>query len=959
MRKTLCMGFLFIVTIFLSAQTDQSFPYYRINLTVDPSEGLLKGEVSIEIERTDKAERQNKKIYLFLMLNSGEKPNPYFFPLLEQGGPEGFSPTWIHLEDIKINNMDTDWRYMATETPIYIDYNTEHLICEIDVPQNTRRETTLTISMKYYAHLKHIRGMDDYYFKDKMISRFFWLPYLVPDETFLERGTYSFPFFTFDAEITLPPGWEMAALGTDFTIGDGGVYRVKSAAPVCTFPLVFVQNHFKYETLLADGKTYLRVYSREGQEGAARMLATYGKDVLDYYAKEYFPLKTRNISMVQGSPGTWGMAASSVVILADGAFSGANRVIPDFLNPLFDFLVAHELGHMYFGIGSPPDFSRENYLSEGLTEYASLRYIEKKYGVWRNRFNRYHNDVAAKLIEYFMGKIDSLSWRGGKILSITVNKRAGWDQPLKGEPEDKIINATSATDYNKAFLIIKMLAQTLGEDDFTQALREYLLDNRYYMVTSERLKKSLEEYYGVELDEFFRSFIYGNDSLDYSIKGKLNSERDKNGGYRSELTIGKKGETSLPIPLKATVFLKDGTTEEFVFETTGEKSIITPEKVKYVGIDKNPAILDYNRKNNFYPRQLVPDWTMKDWLRNGAATLWTVEPYLQQDREGLYIGAGPKFYDRFSWDLFFSPFISVTTTEAESETDAQSVAFGAASSGSFNFPGFHSLGVSARVILPGTLELAALRYTKRFYTETELGYVGKYYYPHFYFSISGGMAELPFNPALQSAVNPYIPVSASLGFDSLVKWGTKIDLGNTLNYYFLDNKVEDRIALSLIQGFSLFPRTIIGLQITGSVGLGSLNLLQSSNVVLGVSSTAQTGLPYETATRIYLGIPFLNSIETSLLNLVVLQSINMVFFYDAKTAFSGPKDFFTGYNQSAGLLFLPSFRTMADATFSLGIGLGFDINKIVNNPGDASSYLPAFIINTDTLPLFYSNSIAY
>jgi len=139
--------------------------------------------------------------------------------------------------------------------------------------------------------------------------------------------------------------------------------------------------------------------------------------------------------------------------------------------------------------------------------------------------------------------------------------------------------------------------------------------------------------------------------------------------------------------------------------------------------------------------------------------------------------------------------MTLPTADADFKIDTENLSFGMASSGGLILPGFHNIDVAARITFPVTLELAALRYTKRIYLETQLGYVGRYYYHHFYLSLSGGIAELPFNSQIGPVADAYIPVSSSFGFDSLIKRCTKIDLENTLNYHFMENKIEDRIGL--------------------------------------------------------------------------------------------------------------------------------------------------------------------
>jgi len=944
---------LFIIITLASVYAELALPHYQFNLKANPDKGRIEGNIVIKIPWTEERNNQKGHIYIALMLNLMEKRNPYIMPLIEDGGPEGFSPSWIRLNNIKINGKKAEWRYREPKRPVIITYNMEHLLCEIDLTEKPEVGSILILEMGYSSQLAHSKSRDDFYFKDKMFSRFSWFPYILPPGLSLEDTVIALSFFTYKAEVSLPSEWEMAAIGTDFKRKKDNTFIAESLKPVTGLPIVFLKNHDVYETKLKNGETVLRLYYRRGVEGIARMLASYSVDILDYYSKIYFPLNYRNISIVQGNPGGGAMAADSLVILGDGLFKEANMIIPDFGDPTIDFALAHEIGHFYFGIGTPPDFTRENYLSEGINEYSALEFIEKKYGVWENKYNKVHSDILAKIFGYILGKISSVSWRGSKLIGITNTRRSGWERPLSEEPEDKIANTSSSTDYDKSFYIIHMLANYLGKENFNGALKQYLIDNRYTMVTSENLKTSLEKYYGKDLDKFFKYYVYGNESADYKIKGSLNIKKTE-AGYLSRLTISTDKEPAVFIPSTVTVFMEDGLTREFPVDSPGDIEIQTKEKVLYAALDKDPSVIDYNRKNNFYPEQIVPDWTRKYWLRDGNALLWTLWPYIKQAKGNLLIGIGPYVYDRFAWDLFVSPFVKIPSGKTGLLPGFQSLEFGGALNIGLHLPDFNKINFSARVSQPGILDLALLSYSKPFYIDTELGLVSKYYYPRFNFSLSGGIADL----SAAGEESSYILTSTSFEFDSLVKTGTLIDLTNRLNYFFISNRIEDRIGISIAHGFSFIPRTLLGIEVSGSAGFGDLNKLQADNSVSGWLSTVGEGLPFKAQAKVYFGIPGINDIELPIFNLIVLQSINLAIFYNAASAFSSADNFEAGFQQSAGVEVFPYLR-MRFLGFPLGMGISLNISRILQNPVDIQNYTPGFFLETDILPLMYAFMVSY
>jgi len=94
----------------------------------------------------------------------------------------------------------------------------EHLLCEIDLVEKPEAGSILILEMAYNSQLAHSKSSDNFYFNDKMISRFSWFPYILPPGLTIEDAVIAFSFFTYKAKVSLPSEWEMAAHGTDFKI---------------------------------------------------------------------------------------------------------------------------------------------------------------------------------------------------------------------------------------------------------------------------------------------------------------------------------------------------------------------------------------------------------------------------------------------------------------------------------------------------------------------------------------------------------------------------------------------------------------------------------------------------------------------------------------------------------------------------------------------------------------------
>ncbi len=158
-------------------------------------------------------------------------------------------------------------------------------------------------------------------------------------------------------------------------------------------------------------------------------------------------------------------------------------------------LIAHELGHQWFGDKITCGSWNDVWLNEGFATYLS-----------------------GLVIEHLDGVTDFINWKGGLVNNIT--SQTGGSVYV---PESSILNVgrvfSSRLSYNKGAMVIEMLRWKLGDTNFYQGVRNYLADPNLaygYAVTSD-LQAHLEVASGMDLDEFFADWIYGQGYPSYSI----------------------------------------------------------------------------------------------------------------------------------------------------------------------------------------------------------------------------------------------------------------------------------------------------------------------------------------------------------------------------------------------------------------------------------------------------------
>lgn len=158
-------------------------------------------------------------------------------------------------------------------------------------------------------------------------------------------------------------------------------------------------------------------------------------------------------------------------------------------------LIAHELGHQWFGNKVTCGSWKDIWLNEGLTEYT-----------------------AGIVVEELDGPTSFVSWKNNKIANIT--SQAGGALYLT-DAEALNVNRifSSRLSYDKGSMVTHMLRWVMGDANFFQALRNYLNDTNlaYAYAQTNDLKGHLEAVHGSNLDEFFNDWVYMQGYPTYTV----------------------------------------------------------------------------------------------------------------------------------------------------------------------------------------------------------------------------------------------------------------------------------------------------------------------------------------------------------------------------------------------------------------------------------------------------------
>lgn len=236
-------------------------------------------------------------------------------------------------------------------------------------------------------------------------------------------------------------------------------------------------------------------------------------------------------------------------------------------------LIAHELGHQWFGNKITCGTWKDIWLNEGLTEYS-----------------------AGIVVEELDGDAAFVAWKSGKINNIT-SQTSGAVYLTDDEATDVNRIFSSRLSYNKGSMVTHMLRWVMGDANFFQALQNYLSDTNLafgYAVTND-LKGHLEAVHLTSLTEFFNDWIYGQGYPTYTVNAQ------NWGAGQAKITVSQTQSNAsvsfFEMPLEIRLTSVSGLTHDVVVNhTSNAQEFIVPVPFVVTGVtfDPNKHIISRN-----------------------------------------------------------------------------------------------------------------------------------------------------------------------------------------------------------------------------------------------------------------------------------------------------------------------------------------------------------------------------
>jgi len=332
-------------------------------------------------------------------------------------------------------------------------------------------------------------------------------------------------FFTARMKFIVPPGYTSLANGRLLEEGTlNGIQQVTELDKAGSDYTVYeIDTPVKYLSFLV-GRLSL---TEEGRAGSLPLSCYVASDVrwlkrnflddaqkiLAFYQDLFGPFPFENLRIVQRLwPSAGGHSPASLLVVNElprrsDATGTIVPLVPSPNSPVDlshwkDYYLAHEIAHQWWGQGVTGATYRDQWLSEGLSQFAAALYLRSKYG----------EDSYSEILRKFSKWTEKKSRWG----EITLGSRLSY---LDFEAYQAII-------YNKAALVLNMLRDMMGEERFLAGLRDFFARYQRGAASTGQFRAAMEAAAGRGLADFFDPWFNSHELTEVRVARSVERRGD-------------------------------------------------------------------------------------------------------------------------------------------------------------------------------------------------------------------------------------------------------------------------------------------------------------------------------------------------------------------------------------------------------------------------------------------------
>ncbi len=294
--------------------------------------------------------------------------------------------------------------------------------------------------------------------------------------------------------------FSITAPARDLVVANGSLDRVRTVsdsrrtwtyterAPIPPYCMVVGVGEFgKIEATPVGGTSLWYYVPPSNSKSAVKGFAPAGPS-LKLFSEMVAAYPYEKLALIVGATRFGGMENSSAIVFPGNIFDASSDA-PS--SAVFDMrlatvaTVAHEIAHQWFGDSVTEATWSDLWLSEGFATYFAGLFIQRYEG--EEAFQKYLRQAAESYLQY---------------------ERQNRTPLFDTQTEDlyKLLNPNN---YEKGAWVLHMLQSIVGRDAFLRGIRTYYRTHKDSTATSEDLRLAMEQASGMNLRQFFNSWIYG------------------------------------------------------------------------------------------------------------------------------------------------------------------------------------------------------------------------------------------------------------------------------------------------------------------------------------------------------------------------------------------------------------------------------------------------------------------
>ncbi len=488
MKKGIFIGLVltFIVSTVLtlfscSFESEKKLSNYELNLTFDDETMTLDGEETIEYINNSDNMFTNLYFHLYPNAFREEAKNA----IVSQLDRDDAYPNGESYGEISINKV-----YNENENLDYVIEGEDENILNISLKEELYPDETVVIKIDFSVTLANINHRLGYGENTINFGNFYPIACVYENGKGFSQDLYHSngdPFYSdcanYDVSITYPSSYKLASSGViKKTSQDGdNICSEISETKIRDFCFV-LSDKFEVVSTKIDGieVNYYGYINDDNLQScleiSAKAISTFNDMFGEYPYQQISVVKS---NFVQG-----GMEYPNIVLISD-KYSLQND---------YNYVIVHEIAHQWwYGVVGNDEYNHA-WQDEGLTEYSTLLFFRENsdYGI---DFDSCINNTLAsyKLFEKIY-------------LQVTGEVDDRMDRALNEfNTEPEYVQCT----YNKGVLLFNTIEETIGENKFIKALKNYYKSFKFENASPADMIDCFNKASGYDIENLFYSWIEG------------------------------------------------------------------------------------------------------------------------------------------------------------------------------------------------------------------------------------------------------------------------------------------------------------------------------------------------------------------------------------------------------------------------------------------------------------------